>query len=459
MINKYPYTDFHELNLDWILREIMKLHHDYDEFKALNTITNAGAWDITKQYQAWTVVSDNNAGYISLKPVPAGIAITNIEYWGLIADYNILITNLSNRISVLESQMATLNNTTIPAIDDEIDMIKNHNYLVCGDSYMAQDNTPGDYDYTSWKAPHFMQQTLGVPDSQFHLFAVAGTAFYDNTFLSQIQQSAALALADEITDIVVVGGLNDCAQSESAVTAGMTTFINYAKANYPKCKRIYLGFAGSALDNSADLAGRTFSTRMKTRFIYEQDGAGMGYIILNNLVESWDCGVAWFYSGDHLHPSFNSVGDSTRCGATLLGNAIGECIQGSHGCTRYPYNNITIGNDTCKYTFDENNFYLTAAGANDQYMQINVNVASFGSFSLTQSTVYFNKKVTIPVRAIVAYASGYSANVFDLLIEFNGYDITIRNLTRDSGGSFVTLTDVTSVYLPSVLSVPREFTA
>ena len=94
MFNKYPYTDFHEINLDWIIAQIKQLHHDYDEFKAVNTITNAGAWDITKQYQSWTIVSYGTAGYISLKPVPAGVAITNIEYWGLVADYDILITNL-----------------------------------------------------------------------------------------------------------------------------------------------------------------------------------------------------------------------------------------------------------------------------------------------------------------------------------------------------------------------------
>ena len=101
--NEYPYTNFHELNLDMILHLMKKLNAEWDEFTAVNKITNAGAWDITKQYQAWTVVSDNNIGYISLKPVPAGVAITNTEYWGVIADYDILITDLSNRISMLET--------------------------------------------------------------------------------------------------------------------------------------------------------------------------------------------------------------------------------------------------------------------------------------------------------------------------------------------------------------------
>ena len=50
--NEYPYTNFHELNLDMILRMIHEMHKEITEFEAVNKITNAGAWDITKQYQA-----------------------------------------------------------------------------------------------------------------------------------------------------------------------------------------------------------------------------------------------------------------------------------------------------------------------------------------------------------------------------------------------------------------------
>lgn len=112
MFNIFPYTDFHEINLDWIIRKIKELGQAFNDFEAVNKITNAGAWDITKQYRAWTVVSDNNIGYISLKPVPIGVAITNTEYWGVIADYDILITDLSNRISTLETRVDDLGTST-----------------------------------------------------------------------------------------------------------------------------------------------------------------------------------------------------------------------------------------------------------------------------------------------------------------------------------------------------------
>ena len=37
MYNKYPYTDFSELNLDWFLEEFKKLKEDWE--------TTSGQWD------------------------------------------------------------------------------------------------------------------------------------------------------------------------------------------------------------------------------------------------------------------------------------------------------------------------------------------------------------------------------------------------------------------------------
>ena len=108
--NKYPYTDFHELNLDWVLNKVRELQLDFDEFKVLNSITFSGVWDITKQYVAWTIVNDGGVGYISLKPVPVGIDINNSDYWTIVADYSVLIAGMQNRIISLEkNRLAWIN--------------------------------------------------------------------------------------------------------------------------------------------------------------------------------------------------------------------------------------------------------------------------------------------------------------------------------------------------------------
>lgn len=77
----YPYTNFHEMNLDWLLMKIRQLEHDYYDFSAINAIEYGGDWAADTSYKKNTVVVYNGTGYLSLKAVPAGIPVTNTEYW------------------------------------------------------------------------------------------------------------------------------------------------------------------------------------------------------------------------------------------------------------------------------------------------------------------------------------------------------------------------------------------
>ncbi len=82
-INQFPYSDFHEMNLDWILKEMKNISNDMASFIASNKVEYEGIWDITKQYENNDIVLDQVRGYmmISIKPVPAGIDILNEDYW------------------------------------------------------------------------------------------------------------------------------------------------------------------------------------------------------------------------------------------------------------------------------------------------------------------------------------------------------------------------------------------
>ena len=77
----YPYTNFHEMNLDWLLMKIRQLEHDYYDFSAINAIEYGGDWAADTSYKKNTVVVYNGTGYLSLTAVPAGIPVTNTEYW------------------------------------------------------------------------------------------------------------------------------------------------------------------------------------------------------------------------------------------------------------------------------------------------------------------------------------------------------------------------------------------
>lgn len=102
--NKYPYTDFHELNLDWILKTIKDTEKKVDDFTVFNTITWGGIWDASKSYTKWTVVQtpDGN-GYISINAVPPNAPITNTTYWTEVAKYNDLYAAFNDRINAAQN--------------------------------------------------------------------------------------------------------------------------------------------------------------------------------------------------------------------------------------------------------------------------------------------------------------------------------------------------------------------
>ena len=90
-INQFPYSDFHQMNLDWIIKTCKQLFEEMKNFEAANTVSYKGAWDISKQYGPWSIVLDENDGYlkISVKPVPSGVSITNADYWINVSPFKI----------------------------------------------------------------------------------------------------------------------------------------------------------------------------------------------------------------------------------------------------------------------------------------------------------------------------------------------------------------------------------
>lgn len=147
-MNKYAYTDFHELNADWMIRTMMELINQVENFVSLNAIKYADPiqWDITRQYEKNTVVIDPLTGtaYISVQPVPMGVALTNTDYWTVVFDLGSFVVRAAKNFSNRYEAETTLTATFPSSVDDWLVwgdtlyvVISN---IVAGDQYVINSN-------------------------------------------------------------------------------------------------------------------------------------------------------------------------------------------------------------------------------------------------------------------------------------------------------------------------------
>ena len=155
--NQYPYLNLNDLNLDYILKAIGEMKYEVTNFVSINAIKYADPiqWNITSQYEKNTIVIDPVTGtaYISVAPVPAGVALTRPEYWTVVFDLGSFVTRAAqNFTSRWESE--TTATATFPTNTGE--------WLVWGDVlYKALTNiTAGDTYVVNGNIDHFTIEDL-----------------------------------------------------------------------------------------------------------------------------------------------------------------------------------------------------------------------------------------------------------------------------------------------------------
>lgn len=97
--NEFPYTDFHEINLDWILNKIKEFQERIDTFedtvlKKANAYTDSEILKLSKEISAEFV---NFTKEITDK-------IANIE-----SNYEQFVTYVNNRITLMENELIKMN--------------------------------------------------------------------------------------------------------------------------------------------------------------------------------------------------------------------------------------------------------------------------------------------------------------------------------------------------------------
>ena len=148
LFDHFPYTNVHELNLDWILEQLLTLKTTIEQFVSINALKYADPiqWNITSQYEKNTIVIDPLTGvaYISVQPVPAGVALTRTEYWTVVFDLGSFVVRAARNFTDKYESDTTLTATFPSNINDWIiwgdTLYRVISNIVAGDQYVVGSN-------------------------------------------------------------------------------------------------------------------------------------------------------------------------------------------------------------------------------------------------------------------------------------------------------------------------------
>ena len=145
-IHKAPYTNFHDLNLDWIMDELNEFNTKLTNFVSLATIKYANPiqWDITSQYEANTVVVDSKGNaYLSVQPVPSGVSLDRAEFWTKIGNFDELWADVKKAITPNDEGHSPTA-TAARAVNDLVwvngALVRVTRAMIAGDAYVPGSN-------------------------------------------------------------------------------------------------------------------------------------------------------------------------------------------------------------------------------------------------------------------------------------------------------------------------------
>lgn len=244
--DNFPYTNFHQLNLDWILRTLRELRGKTEQFdESINTAT-------AKAEQARN--SAEEARSFSESSL----------YYSQVAE---ALTKSGKR------------------------------YILIGDSYLVGYTPEGTV--TNWGL--YFRQLTGLPASATYIFAEGSSGFTKpgndgHTFRTLLESRAAEVVNPEsITNIIVLGGFNDYL-NPGGIVGAISEFAISAKTFFPNCK-ISVGFIGRFCGTDNDYANDLY-----TAYYNYKLNTSVAYI---NGIE-YCCRNINQFSSDGIHP--NEVG-------------------------------------------------------------------------------------------------------------------------------------------------------
>lgn len=273
-----------------------------------STDPSSAEWE-QGNFEPLVMVTWQNGSYLSKKDVPASVGnpADNPTYWVQTGFYNGQIAALQAQIDAVNAAINTINNTTIPNVNANIDAVAasdifndEHYIMTLGDSY---------FDDTDKTIPNviadYFGKTLGTNMFDFSgggLGFIAPQVGYLHS--NWLPNHVLNALTDDqkakIKTIILGYGANDCRDGSLSTWSDFIQSVNDVASdlatNFPNAK-VYCAFTCTGWYYSQAI-------RMLFETLYQNRSITVGWIFLGNVGNACRMGTnAQLVDSDGIHPT------------------------------------------------------------------------------------------------------------------------------------------------------------
>lgn len=285
--------------------------------------------------------------------------------------------------------------------------LSNRKFLFVGDSYIASHADT---------CVELACDYLGI--TNYENISVAGASFHDGSFLTQI--SSYSGVKSSITDIFIIGGLNDCIYNaiSSTLETSIEQFFEFVKTYYPNA-HVTFCFAAHCLDNASLLQGRDWEKRNWGRWLLEEGIIKNGGTFYGDM---WQALVVNkdLMDDDGIHPN-NAYGQGE------LAKFLSNYILGLKSNGIYPIFGIG-GVANIRYTILDNMYEATLEASTLELTSVaGQTIRGDGEITISNDlNVYFNKKAIIPCFCRAYNANNITHQNLRGFLIFDGFSLKLK---------------------------------